>query len=116
MRVSGPLPIRASRHGQASPRGRRSCSWRDPMCCTASGSRRIEPAASAVQRGVGVLGSRQEQERRLREMLDHVGLPDRQRTATRMSFSGGQRQRLGSPRALIAQTRADRGRRAGQRA
>jgi peptide/nickel transport system ATP-binding protein len=47
------------------------------------------------------IGSRREQEQRVAEMLDHVGLP---RTALERyphEFSGGQRQRLGFARALI---------------
>jgi peptide/nickel transport system ATP-binding protein len=51
----------------------------------------------AVQR----IGSRREQNKKIEEMLDHVGLP---RTAVERyphEFSGGQRQRLGFARALV---------------
>jgi peptide/nickel transport system ATP-binding protein len=47
------------------------------------------------------IGNRREQQRRVEEMLDHVGLP---RTAVERyphEFSGGQRQRLGFARALV---------------
>ena len=47
------------------------------------------------------IGTRREQETRVKEMLDHVGLP---RSATERyshEFSGGQRQRLGFARALV---------------
>ena len=47
------------------------------------------------------IGSRKEQDKRVGEMLDHVGLP---RSATERyphEFSGGQRQRLGFARALV---------------
>ncbi len=47
------------------------------------------------------IGSRKEQDKRVAEMLDHVGLP---RSATERyphEFSGGQRQRLGFARALV---------------
>ncbi len=49
------------------------------------------------------IGSRRDQDRRIAEMLDHVGLP---RSATERyphEFSGGQRQRLGFARALVLQ-------------
>jgi len=47
------------------------------------------------------IGNRREQQKKVEEMLDHVGLP---RTATERyphEFSGGQRQRLGFARALV---------------
>jgi peptide/nickel transport system ATP-binding protein len=47
------------------------------------------------------IGNRREQQQKVEEMLDHVGLP---RTATERyphEFSGGQRQRLGFARALV---------------
>jgi peptide/nickel transport system ATP-binding protein len=47
------------------------------------------------------IGSRREQNKKIEEMLDHVGLP---RTAVERyphEFSGGQRQRLGFARALV---------------
>jgi peptide/nickel transport system ATP-binding protein len=47
------------------------------------------------------IGNRREQQQKVAEMLDHVGLP---RTATERyphEFSGGQRQRLGFARALV---------------
>jgi len=47
------------------------------------------------------MGSRQEQERRLAEMLDHVGLPGSAADRYPHEFSGGQRQRLGFARALM---------------
>jgi oligopeptide/dipeptide ABC transporter ATP-binding protein len=47
------------------------------------------------------VGSRQEQERRLAEMLDHVGLPGSAADRYPHEFSGGQRQRLGFARALM---------------
>jgi peptide/nickel transport system ATP-binding protein len=47
------------------------------------------------------IGSRQEQERRLAEMLDHVGLPGSAADRYPHEFSGGQRQRLGFARALM---------------
>ena len=46
-------------------------------------------------------GSRQEQERRVAEMLDHVGLPGSAVERYPHEFSGGQRQRLGFARALM---------------
>jgi peptide/nickel transport system ATP-binding protein len=47
------------------------------------------------------IGSRQEQQRRVEEMLDHVGLPRSAMERYPHEFSGGQRQRLGFARALI---------------
>ena len=47
------------------------------------------------------MGSRKEQERRLAEMLDHVGLPGSAADRYPHEFSGGQRQRLGFARALM---------------
>jgi peptide/nickel transport system ATP-binding protein len=47
------------------------------------------------------IGSRREQERRVAEMLDHVGLPGSAVERYPHEFSGGQRQRLGFARALM---------------
>ncbi|HUL27425.1 MAG TPA: dipeptide ABC transporter ATP-binding protein [Streptosporangiaceae bacterium] len=47
------------------------------------------------------IGSRKEQQRRVEEMLDHVGLPRQATERYPHEFSGGQRQRLGFARALI---------------
>ncbi len=47
------------------------------------------------------IGSRQEQRRRIVEMLDHVGLPESAMERYPHEFSGGQRQRLGFARALM---------------
>jgi peptide/nickel transport system ATP-binding protein len=47
------------------------------------------------------IGSRREQQRRVEEMLDHVGLPRLAAERYPHEFSGGQRQRLGFARALI---------------
>jgi peptide/nickel transport system ATP-binding protein len=47
------------------------------------------------------IGRRQEQEQRVAEMLDHVGLPRNAVERYPHEFSGGQRQRLGFARALI---------------
>jgi peptide/nickel transport system ATP-binding protein len=47
------------------------------------------------------VGSRQDQQRRLAEMLDHVGLPGSAADRYPHEFSGGQRQRLGFARALM---------------
>ena len=47
------------------------------------------------------IGSRGEQNRRIAEMLDHVGLPRSAIERYPHEFSGGQRQRLGFARALI---------------
>jgi peptide/nickel transport system ATP-binding protein len=47
------------------------------------------------------IGSRQEQRRRVVEMLDHVGLPESAMERYPHEFSGGQRQRLGFARALM---------------
>jgi len=47
------------------------------------------------------IGSRQEQQRRVAEMLDHVGLPRNAVERYPHEFSGGQRQRLGFARALM---------------
>jgi peptide/nickel transport system ATP-binding protein len=47
------------------------------------------------------IGSRQEQQRRVVEMLDHVGLPESAMERYPHEFSGGQRQRLGFARALM---------------
>jgi len=47
------------------------------------------------------IGSRAEQQRRVEEMLDHVGLPRQATERYPHEFSGGQRQRLGFARALI---------------
>jgi peptide/nickel transport system ATP-binding protein len=47
------------------------------------------------------MGSRPEQERRVVEMLDHVGLPPSAVERYPHEFSGGQRQRLGFARALM---------------
>ena len=47
------------------------------------------------------MGSRQEQERSVAEMLDHVGLPGSAVERYPHEFSGGQRQRLGFARALM---------------
>jgi peptide/nickel transport system ATP-binding protein len=62
------------------------------------------------------VGSRREQERHVAEMLDHVGLPGSAVERYPHEFSGGQRQRLGFAPGADAETRADRRRRAGQRA
>ena len=47
------------------------------------------------------IGSRQEQHRRIVEMLGHVGLPESATERYPHEFSGGQRQRLGFARALM---------------
>ena len=47
------------------------------------------------------IGSRGEQQRRVEEMLDHVGLPRQALERYPHEFSGGQRQRLGFARALM---------------
>jgi peptide/nickel transport system ATP-binding protein len=47
------------------------------------------------------IGSRKEQQKRVAEMLDHVGLPRNSVERYPHEFSGGQRQRLGFARALI---------------
>jgi peptide/nickel transport system ATP-binding protein len=47
------------------------------------------------------IGNRQEQQKRVAEMLDHVGLPRNAVERYPHEFSGGQRQRLGFARALI---------------
>ncbi len=47
------------------------------------------------------IGSRQEQQRRVVEMLGHVGLPESAQERYPHEFSGGQRQRLGFARALM---------------
>jgi peptide/nickel transport system ATP-binding protein len=47
------------------------------------------------------IGSRKEQQKRVAEMLDHVGLPRNAVERYPHEFSGGQRQRLGFARALI---------------
>jgi oligopeptide/dipeptide ABC transporter ATP-binding protein len=47
------------------------------------------------------MGSRREQDRRVAEMLDHVGLPGSAVERYPHEFSGGQRQRLGFARALM---------------
>jgi peptide/nickel transport system ATP-binding protein len=47
------------------------------------------------------IGSRAERQRRMEEMLDHVGLPRLAAERYPHEFSGGQRQRLGFARALI---------------
>ena len=47
------------------------------------------------------IGSRGEQQRRVEEMLDHVGLPRQAAERYPHEFSGGQRQRLGFARALM---------------
>jgi oligopeptide/dipeptide ABC transporter ATP-binding protein len=47
------------------------------------------------------IGSRAEQQRRVDEMLDHVGLPRQAVDRYPHEFSGGQRQRLGFGRALM---------------
>jgi peptide/nickel transport system ATP-binding protein len=47
------------------------------------------------------IGSRREQQKRVAEMLDHVGLPRNAVERYPHEFSGGQRQRLGFARALI---------------
>jgi peptide/nickel transport system ATP-binding protein len=47
------------------------------------------------------IGKRQEQRKRVAEMLDHVGLPRNAVERYPHEFSGGQRQRLGFARALI---------------
>ncbi len=47
------------------------------------------------------IGSRGERQRRMEEMLDHVGLPRLAAERYPHEFSGGQRQRLGFARALI---------------
>ena len=47
------------------------------------------------------IGSRAEQQRRMEEMLDHVGLPRAAAERYPHEFSGGQRQRLGFARALM---------------
>jgi peptide/nickel transport system ATP-binding protein len=47
------------------------------------------------------IGSRQEQQQRIEEMLDHVGLPSSAVERYPHEFSGGQRQRLGFARALM---------------
>jgi peptide/nickel transport system ATP-binding protein len=47
------------------------------------------------------MGSRKDQERRVAQMLDHVGLPGAAAERYPHEFSGGQRQRLGFARALM---------------
>jgi peptide/nickel transport system ATP-binding protein len=47
------------------------------------------------------IGNRKEQQQRIAEMLDHVGLPRNAVERYPHEFSGGQRQRLGFARALI---------------
>jgi peptide/nickel transport system ATP-binding protein len=47
------------------------------------------------------MGSRTERQRKVREMLDHVGLPASAAERYPHEFSGGQRQRLGFARALM---------------
>ncbi|HEY3733178.1 MAG TPA: ABC transporter ATP-binding protein, partial [Streptosporangiaceae bacterium] len=47
------------------------------------------------------IGSRAEQQSRVEEMLDHVGLPKQATERYPHEFSGGQRQRLGFARALM---------------
>ena len=47
------------------------------------------------------IGSRAEQQRRMEEMLDHVGLPRAAAERYPHEFSGGQRQRLGFARTLM---------------
>jgi peptide/nickel transport system ATP-binding protein len=47
------------------------------------------------------IGSRKEQERRIADMLGHVGLPHSALERFPHEFSGGQRQRLAFARALI---------------
>jgi peptide/nickel transport system ATP-binding protein len=47
------------------------------------------------------IGSRREQQQRVAEMLDHVGLPRSAVERYPHEFSGGQRQRLGFARALV---------------
>ncbi|HEV2374816.1 MAG TPA: ABC transporter ATP-binding protein [Streptosporangiaceae bacterium] len=47
------------------------------------------------------IGSRAEQQRKVEEMLDHVGLPKQALERYPHEFSGGQRQRLGFARALV---------------
>jgi len=47
------------------------------------------------------IGSRRDQQRRIAEMLDHVGLPESAVERYPHEFSGGQRQRLGFARALM---------------
>jgi len=47
------------------------------------------------------IGSREERQRRVEEMLDHVGLPRQAIERYPHEFSGGQRQRLGFARALM---------------
>ena len=47
------------------------------------------------------IGTRREQEERVGEMLDHVGLPRSSTERYAHEFSGGQRQRLGFARALV---------------
>ena len=47
------------------------------------------------------IGSREEQQRKVEEMLDHVGLPRLAAERYPHEFSGGQRQRLGFARALM---------------
>jgi peptide/nickel transport system ATP-binding protein len=47
------------------------------------------------------IGKRQEQQKRVAELLDHVGLPRNAVERYPHEFSGGQRQRLGFARALI---------------
>jgi peptide/nickel transport system ATP-binding protein len=47
------------------------------------------------------IGSKDEQQKRVLEMLDHVGLPKTALERYPHEFSGGQRQRLGFARALI---------------
>jgi peptide/nickel transport system ATP-binding protein len=51
------------------------------------------------------IGSRAERQRRVEEMLDHVGLPRLAIDRYPHEFSGGQRQRLGFARALILSPR-----------
>ncbi|WP_182086151.1 ABC transporter ATP-binding protein [Aureimonas sp. ME7] len=50
---------------------------------------------------VNGVGDRHERARRIREMLDHVGLPQASLARHPHEFSGGQRQRIGIARALI---------------
>ncbi len=51
------------------------------------------------------VGTRREQDRRIRELLDEVGLPGRSLELYPHEFSGGQRQRIGIARALSLRPR-----------
>ena len=62
------------------------------------------------------IGTRDEQETRIQQLLSEVGLARRSVSLYPHEFSGGQRQRIGIARAPDARAAADRGRRASLRA